>query len=297
MGNAISILNQVNNMRALAMVFKKKHPEFPMDLSKFETTTDTKEVVRLFKEAVAIFKMKFEVDMYDSEIVKKFVKIIDETDDPELLEYIVRNTTANIGDRALENKYMPESVLREYAEIQMEDEIDVVWYRVGILDNPNTPKDLIKKLIDEYAEAIKENPDSEDWEYFANAVNEKIDGMPLELIAYYLWKTSFIISLYGLRYDNFWDEELDWEENKPIFEELIKKAPEEYGCLFVTFGEWTTEEIAKLALHEEPNVRAGVIMHKNTDISVIQQLTKDEDEDVVAMAEIQLEILTDKKEE
>lgn len=287
----MNVFNELNNIRAIAMEIKKKHPDFPMDLSKVETTTDKKEVVRIFKEATNIFKEQFEADFFDQNIIDKYVALIDGTEDPELLEYIVRNTSANIGDRALTNKHMPENVLREYAEIETEDEIDKVWYLVGILDNPNAPTDIIKKVIDQYAEAIKADSVSDDWDYFTDAVNEKTDSMSLAVLAYYLYKTPYVINLYGLRYDNFWEEKLNWDEYKPIFEELIRKSPSEYGCLCVTFGEWTAEEIAKLAVHEESNVRAGVIMHKNTDISVIQQLTKDEDEDIVAMAEIQLDIL------
>lgn len=298
MGNkVINVFNELNNIRAIAMEIKKKHPDFPMDLSKVETTTDKKEVVRIFKEATNIFNEQFAVDFFDQNIIDKYVALIDGTEDPELLEYIVRNTSANIGDRALTNKHMPENVLREYAEIETEDEIDKVWYLVGILDNPNTPTDIIKKVIDEYAEAIKADSASDDWDYFTDAINEKTDSMSLAVLAYYLYKTPYVINLYGLRYDNFWEEKLNWDEYKPIFEELIRKSPSEYGCLCVTFGEWTAEEIAKLAVHEESNVRAGVIMHKNTDISVIQQLTKDEDEDIVAMAEIQLDILNEGKEE
>lgn len=295
MSNAINYLNEVNNIRAIAMEVKKKHQDFPMDLSKFETTTSVKEIVKLFKNLNEIIKENYESDYYDSNIVEKYVALIASLKDPEILEYIVRNTAANIGDRALANQYIPENVLLEYLEIETEDLIDKIWYLVGILDNPKASSDVIKKVIDKYVEAITENPEVEDWEYTANAINEKIDSMSLDMLAYYLYKTPYVINLYGLRYDNFWDEKLNWEENKPIFEELIKKSPEEYGCLFVTFGEWTTDEIAKLALHEEPNVRAGVIMHENVDIDIIQKLTEDEDEDVAAMAEIQLEIMKEEE--
>ena len=71
---------------------------------------------------------------------------------------------------------------------------------------------------------------------------------------------------------------------------LFENSPTLYGCLCVTFGKWTNEELLDFATHSNSYVKMGVAMNPTTDKSIIRKLTMDDDDRVSTVAIRTLEV-------
>ena len=198
-------MNTLKDIRELAMELKREHTSFPMDLSQVENTKYEKEAICIFKEINDIVKEKYSMDYTIPKVKNKYMDLINGLENSDALEYILKNTPLTIGVWTLSNKYISEKILREYAEIQTQDETETLWCRRKIICNPNTPEDIIKKIIDEYT-----SNHLEELEYIEEVFDDNMERFSLELIIYYLYKLPKTVSIHDLSYDKFCGQEINW---------------------------------------------------------------------------------------